>query len=1300
MEAENFSPTKRKNVMMRNPLTWRETLKRAVVAFLLLFAPCVFADSSWQGGTSDFNVANSWNPAGVPTGVNAFNDSGSNNVVLVRAGDPIWGPYDIRAADGAGATGAYLQTGSTNIVNGWFRLGDNSGAVGYYTLSNGVVNALLQAHVGEAGTGVLTVAGGSFNVGQTPFCMGDGDFGAGGMGTLYMEGAITTPPGVDIWLGEGYNNGAGGTGKMMMTGGTVTIGGWFAIGRFGGIGDLELYGGSITLPPNDTGNITVATTPSTGVVNQFGGAVTNLITQTWIAESGVGTWNLNGGSDVLGVILLTRLSGATGVFNLNGGDLSVSQILDTGGNGAFHFNGGVLHAEADMNNFLQASGGITVKTGGAIIDSASHNITIGQPLANGGGGGGLTKLGSGSLTLSGNLAYTGPTVISNGTLTVDVPNTFASSSCVISGGGALGMVLAEAGAQLSIPSLTIGATGGALNINYTGAGSQPAAPIHANSLVVNGPVVFNIAGYNFYPGEFPLLQYGSRSGNGSFAIGSLPAGMTASIVTNTVNSSIDLVVTAALAGGVPWQPLQAPLMTDWAQDVNPTNVLPEYPRPQMVRSNWMSLNGVWQFQPAVTNGAVPTGLNLANVILVPFPMESALSGVMQYYPFSSYRRQFTVPSGWSGQRILLHFDAVNWQSQVYVNGQSVGTHTGGYDPFTCDVTPYLNGGTNELIVQVYSPEDSAGEPRGKQTLYPQGILFTSSSGIWQPVWLEPVPATNIASIHLTPDIDNKRLLVNVGINGSASGLEINGSAYAGTTLVASTTVLPGNNMFLNIPSPTLWSPTNPYLYNLQITLTSNSVPVDSITSYFGMRKISIGTTNGVVKMLLNNQFTFEFGPLDQGFWPDGIYTAPTDAALQYDLRMEKTLGFNMVRKHIKVEPQRWYYWADQLGILVWQDMPSCNSYTPNPSPPSVNALDYIAELSAMVTNHWNSPAIIMWDVFNEGQGQLEYNNTGVGQTNTPYLVSLVQGLDPSRLVDQASGWVWVGAGALQDTHNYPDPECSVSSSQAVACGEFGGVWLGISGHTWSPATSDVPAAQAASTVTPQFQSLANEIPALIKTNGMSAAVYTEISDVEIELAGLETFDRRFLKPNLSQMQSAITALTGAPLPANILPAPVIAAVSNITMISGQTLLVTNIVNATGVPVQTLSWSLTTKPQGATINSTTGVITWRPTISQSPSTNTFTVMVTDGATPPMSSTQTFSVVVLQPLRPALSSPTLNAGKFVFTVNGSQGPDYDIYTATNLLHGWQLLMVTNPGTLPFLFSDPAVLQQRYYKIQLGP
>ncbi len=1420
---------------------------RRLSAALLLAARCAGADSYWQGGTSDFNVAGSWNPSGVPAGVNAINDSGSNNVVLVRRGDPVWSPWDIRAGDGAGASGAYQQTGSTNTVNGWFRLGDGANATGFYTLTNGVVNALLQVHVGEAGTGVLTLSGGAFNAGQSPFCVGDGDFGAGGIGTFNMQGGtLTTAAGVDLWLGEGYDGGTGGTGRMIMTGGTVNIGGWLAIGRFGGIGDLELSGGSITLAADTTGEITLATTPSTGVINQTGGALTNTASQTWVAESGVGTWNLSGGLDVLGVVLLTRLTDATGTFNLNGGDLHATQILDNGGNGAFNFNGGTLHASAAFTDFLQAGRGITVQSGGAIIDSAGHDIGISQALTNGGGG--VTKLGAGTLTLSSELYYTGPTAVSNGTLVIPAPNSFASSGCTVADGGVFGVVLTAVHAQLAVPALTVATSGGGLNFNFGGVGGQSNAPLVVTSLAVNGPVTVGIAGYNFSPGQFPLLQYATLTGGGGFKLGSVPSGMTAQLVTNAPNKSIDLVVTAA-ASGLSWQPLSAPLMTEWAQQVNPTNVLPEYPRPQMVRSNWLTLNGVWEFQPGAAGDSVPVGENLAGAILVPFPMESALSGIGQYAAYSWYRRQFTVPAGWSGQRILLHFEAANWRSQVYVNGRSVGTHTGGYDPFAYDITSCLtNSGAQELIVQVYSPEDSGGQPRGKQTLYPAGIMFTSASGLWQSVWLEPVPAANISGLHLVPDIDHDRLLVNVGVNGATNGLSVSVVASAGSNQVATATGIPGANFYLPVPSPTLWSPTNPFLYNLQVSLLTNATTVDSVGSYFGMRKISLGTNNGVPKMFLNNQFIFEFGPLDQGFWPDGIYTAPTDLALKSDLEMEKALGFNMVRKHLKVESRRWYYWADQLGLLVWQDMPSCNSYTTNPDPPAVDPLDFIAELTAMVTNHWNSPAIIMWDVFNEGQGEAG-NSNGNGQTNTPYLVSLVNSFDSSRLVNQASGWTYFGVGDLVDTHNYPDPECLVSTSQAVACGEFGGVWLGVAGHTWSPASSDVSATQAVSTVTSQFQALAGELPDLIQNKDMSAAVYTEISDVEIELAGLRTFDRKMLKPALAAMQNTITALTapttysttptwtengtgltaqyfgdtnlanavftrvdtnidfnwagrlpgaglsnglfsvrwsgkiqprytegytfhlttadggrlwvndqllidnwrhdtnrditgslaltggqqyalraeyyndtnpaagavlewdsasqarqvvpmGVLFPSNT--PPVLAAVANVTLTAGQTLLVTNTATDADVPAQTLTFSLAAAPAGATINATNGLITWRPAISQSPSTNVFTVTVTDSGTPAMSATRSFSVIVQRPAQPAFSPPTDAAGQFQSLINGSSGPDYLIYATTNLLAEWQLLQLTNPATLPFLFADPSPgsFQQRYYRVLLGP
>ena len=568
-----------------------------------------------------------------------------------------------------------------------------------------------------------------------------------------------------------------------------------------------------------------------------------------------------------------------------------------------------------------------------------------------------------------------------------------------------------------------------------------------------------------------------------------------------------------------WQMKQGPLMTPWASLVDTNDPLPEYPRPQLVRSNWLNLNGLWQFQPGATNDPVPVGQTLSSQILVPYPMESAISGVMHYSEFSWYRRMFSVPAAWNGQRIILHLDAVDWQSTVYVNGQIVGIHTGGYDPFSYDLTAYLNGGTNELIVRVYSPEDNGGEPRGKQTLYPGGIMYTSASGIWQPAWLEPVDASGISTLRSIPDVDNSRLRLTVNTYNTA-GVTVSATISSNGIPINNTSGIPGTELDIPVPNANLWSPENPFLYDLQITVVHNGVTNDTVTGYFGMRKISLQTVQGTPQILLNNEAYFEMGPLDQGFWPDGIYTAPTDAALESDLWQEKALGFNAVRKHIKVERQRWYYWADKLGLLVWQDMPSCNSYTGNPSPPPVDPLDYIAELTSMVTNHWNSPCIIMWDVFNEGQGEAGSGN-GVGQTNTAYLVQLVKTLDPQRLVNQASGGSYFGVGDVLDAHSYPDPGDPLSATQAPVDGEFGGIAWQVNGHLWNPALAGTGYLLASSVagIAPLYDSYLNEAvnfksPA---QGGLNAAIYTQITDVENECNGLMTYDR-VLKPDPNQIE--------------------------------------------------------------------------------------------------------------------------------------------------------------------------------------
>jgi len=564
-------------------------------------------------------------------------------------------------------------------------------------------------------------------------------------------------------------------------------------------------------------------------------------------------------------------------------------------------------------------------------------------------------------------------------------------------------------------------------------------------------------------------------------------------------------------------------MTDWAQLVNTNSPLPEYPRPQLVRSNWLNLNGIWQFQAGAISDPVPTNQTLAREILVPFPMESALSGIQEYHDRSWYRRTFIVPAGWNGNRIILHLDAVDWESEVFINGHSMGIHRGGYDPASYDITPYLAGsGAQELIVRDYDPTDNGGQARGKQTLFPGGIMYTSCSGIWQPVWLEPVPTTSVADLKLVPDIDHALLSLNVTVSGPTNGVTVRATARIGTNVVGGISGAPGADLSLPVTNAILWSPTNPFLYDLEITLSNGPALLDTVTSYFGMRKISLGSVNGFVKMLLNNQFVFQFGPLDQGFWPDGIYTAPTDDALKSDLEQEKGFGFNMVRKHIKVERARWYYWADRLGVLVWQDMPSVNSYTGNPQP--IDAPQFETELVRLVKTHWNHPSIIMWVIFNEAQGQHD----------TAALVSEVKALDPSRLVNQASGGNYFGVGDILDSHSYPNPSYPTSATQAVVNGEFGGVGLGITNHTWAAGWGYVGATDGAD-LAAQFEGFCGQLSVFVENHGLSAAVYTQITDVETELNGLCTYDRRVRKPDIRRIQAAVVSASTPSLFSILMP---------------------------------------------------------------------------------------------------------------------------------------------------------------------
>ena len=555
------------------------------------------------------------------------------------------------------------------------------------------------------------------------------------------------------------------------------------------------------------------------------------------------------------------------------------------------------------------------------------------------------------------------------------------------------------------------------------------------------------------------------------------------------------------------------LPTRWDKDVSPTSPLPEYPRPQMARKQWLSLNGPWDYALSDQAAAVaPT--DYAGKILVPFPYEAALSGVGKpSVPDQRlwYRRTFRIPGGWKDRRVLLHFGAVNWDSTISVSGKPVGAHRGGYDAFEFDITDALKPGANELVVSAWNPiraDVPDAQVIGKQRLHPGSIFYTGATGIWQTVWLEPVPAAHIASVQMTPDIDAKRLRLTVQADG-ATGARVQVTATNGTAKVASLSGAAGTELSLPITSPHLWTPDDPHLYGLRVTLMQGSKAADSVDSYFAMRKISLGKDDqGRTRPLLNNQFVFQVGALDQGYWPDGIYTAPTDEALRFDIEAAKRFGFNLLRKHAKVEPERWYYWTDKLGMLVWQDMPQAFG-TLNDEAKAQWEIEWRREIAT----HSNHPSIIVWTAFNEGWGQHD----------TPAIVALTKQLDPSRLVNNASGWNDAKVGDIADTHAYPGPwSGKPEPTRAAVNGEFGGVTMRVPGHVWT--TGEVmgygATLQEGRLVTKRYQQLLRAGYELMQSQGTSALVYTQLTDVEQEINGLLTYDRAVVKPDLAIVAAA------------------------------------------------------------------------------------------------------------------------------------------------------------------------------------
>jgi len=571
-----------------------------------------------------------------------------------------------------------------------------------------------------------------------------------------------------------------------------------------------------------------------------------------------------------------------------------------------------------------------------------------------------------------------------------------------------------------------------------------------------------------------------------------------------------MLVTTAIAQAQ-WAPKQGPLMTRWAADVKPDNAHAEYPRPQMVRSEWQNLNGLWEY--AVRPKIEGRPAKFDGQILVPFPIESALSGVMQRVDENQrvwYRRTFEVPASWAGKHVLLHFGAVDWEATVWVNDTQFDPHRGGYDPFTFDITATLKTpGPQEVVVAVWDPTDAGNQPRGKQVRKPEGIWYTSTTGIWQTVWLEPVPEWRIEDPKLTADVDHSRLTVTLDSRRMSRSHAVDVVVLEGGEEVARGNGGPRTEV--DIPNAKLWSPDNPFLYEVRITLRWWDDPkrvVDEVTSYFGLRKISLGPDeHGVTRLLLNNKPLFMFGPLDQGFWPDGLYTAPTDEALRYDVEVLKKLGCNVARKHVKVEPDRWYYWCDKLGLLVWQDMPSGDKidapkdYERTPE----SATQFELELKNVVNAFGNHPCIVMWVPFNEGWGQYD----------TARIVDLVRQWDPARLVDAASGWHELGVGDVHDIHDYPGPSSpKPEPHRAAVLGEFGGLGLPLPGHTWQAEKNwGYRSFQTPEELTDAYLNLLGTLRQLIADPGLSAAIYTQTTDVEIEVNGLMTYDRAVIKMN-------------------------------------------------------------------------------------------------------------------------------------------------------------------------------------------
>jgi beta-galactosidase/beta-glucuronidase len=584
-----------------------------------------------------------------------------------------------------------------------------------------------------------------------------------------------------------------------------------------------------------------------------------------------------------------------------------------------------------------------------------------------------------------------------------------------------------------------------------------------------------------------------------------------------------ILFTSGPARGDDWKPASTPLMTRWGKQVTPENAWREYPRPQLVRKDWLDLNGLWEY--AVVQKGQPHA-EWHGKILVPYPIESALSGVGKHIGKDQhlwYTRTFEIPAAWGSERVLLHFGGVDYEATVYVNGKEIGNHLGGFDPFSFDITDELKKGKNELKVRVWDPTDAGAQPRGKQSSKPGGIWYTPVTGLWQTVWLEPVPASSISGVNVvTADLPRtgRRATVNISVatRGNIKGQSISVLATRKGERVFATEFEAGRTGSATIENADLWTPDTPNLYDVRVELLENGKVRDSVESYFGVRQIQKELDeHGHMRLMLNHKPVFQIGPLDQGWWPDGLLTPPSDEAMKYDLEVLKKLGMNMLRKHIKVEPARYYYHCDRLGLLVWQDMPSVMAegrkhfvqpdWKDDGEFTKEEKAQFRAELKAMIDHLRFFPSIVVWVPFNEGWGQHDTND----------VLKWVKELDPSRLVNGPSGWTDRGFGDMKDMHNYPGPGMfPVLPDRVSVLGEFGGLGLPLQGHLWKSTNNwGYENYKTTDELRHAYRVLMHRLHPLVH-KGLAAAVYTQTTDVEVEVNGLMTYDREVIKLDVEE----------------------------------------------------------------------------------------------------------------------------------------------------------------------------------------